>query len=751
MLKNDESASEFAVNHDEAAIVEKKQEPFATWFVGFIAFFFMLTFGILGGLLGNIGPMYYVLQKNMSVIWWQNVTVIILILSTPLTVAIAKFSDNYDGKYAKTYGRRKPFILCSIPFLVLAGLMTQVTPTGTGLQIWYLVMMMFFTSGICLLTIPVQSWFIESTIDNDDYNFLTMFTTYGALIGAIAGGIATQTPKVIPQLAFVAIIGFSVLTCIMCYCIPNKVMKEPPKLPPLVPSFRQCIRTKEFRQLFINEVLLQISSNGFGQLIFVILYTSFSFTDTKEIQNLIVPAFISIFLGTALMTIVTFKLINKGYDKVTLFCFFILIHALMGLIMFGVQFPSMINAKEIVNGDQSPLKLQCYLFIGVFVIANALMSPAYYAQNLMKRDLIMFDTFTNKVNRENVYQVSLSVPANLLSNIIVSFFVGIISSTGYKSIPNNDATNIKELYNWNEGTIYQTTIYAFIFTTFLAIAAWYNMRDYPLRSVIAKKIDSALKKRDQNKSTTSSDVDDSANTSIVNVEVAVDVENIYTSGSESTIEPMNVSDSNTVEKETDMMLHTSALEIKVISESKIDDGKNEGLKRIIFNSYMGTYIIGPLAAIALLVGGIHQISNGFSFIQITFTLLLCVLVYLGYEYSRSTVLKELYEKSNDDLIEMAKRQVNRNKNYSLTLKELLVRYDIDENLLHDDGDDTMFTRMTLSKNNDKDGSKRSSKKLSDAIDEEDEKSALSGYKRIYSMLIFAIIVGILLALQKKDL
>ena len=114
MLKNDESASEFAVNHDEAAIVEKKQEPFATWFVGFIAFFFMLTFGILGGLLGNIGPMYYVLQKNMSVIWWQNVTVIILILSTPLTVAIAKFSDNYNGKYAKTYGRRKPFILCSI-------------------------------------------------------------------------------------------------------------------------------------------------------------------------------------------------------------------------------------------------------------------------------------------------------------------------------------------------------------------------------------------------------------------------------------------------------------------------------------------------------------------------------------------------------------------------------------------------------------------------------------------------------------
>ncbi|MGI9324880.1 MAG: MFS transporter [Pseudomonadales bacterium] len=96
------------------------------------------------------------------------------------------------------WGRRKPWILASVPFLMLGIYRVFLPPAGA--DVWYLFWwMMVLWLGWTMLMIPYYAWAAELS---DDYNERTRITGWRALMGSV-GGIAAQ---LIP---FIALVVFS--------------------------------------------------------------------------------------------------------------------------------------------------------------------------------------------------------------------------------------------------------------------------------------------------------------------------------------------------------------------------------------------------------------------------------------------------------------------------------------------------------------------------------------------------------------
>lgn len=94
------------------------------------------------------------------------------------------------------WGRRKPWMVCSVPFMMLGIYHVFLPPAGAG--IWYLFWwLMVLWIGWTMLLIPYYAWAAELS---DDYDERTRITGWRAVMGSL-GGIAAQ---VIPFVALVA-------------------------------------------------------------------------------------------------------------------------------------------------------------------------------------------------------------------------------------------------------------------------------------------------------------------------------------------------------------------------------------------------------------------------------------------------------------------------------------------------------------------------------------------------------------------
>jgi MFS family permease len=693
-----------------------------------IVLFFMISFGCTASLISNSGALYFVLAKNMSQIWYTNVAVIIIIINTPVSLYAAQVGDNLSGNWAK-YGRRKPFIALGIPFLVLSSLMVGVDVSSDAINIWFLLLSILMTIGTAFVGISFTSWIIESARDNDDYNNINMMTTIGGIFGGVVGGVATQSAKNIGAFAFIFAVMLLVSTILLLYFVPTRVLKQAPKLPPIVPSFRTCVRTKEFRMLFTNEFLLQIATNGVGALLLITMSIAFRLPYNKDIMGYVAPTFGALLVLNIIGAVVTNRLIVKyKYDKLEIYKKAVLIHAFFGFGTFCTLIPSMINANDKTG---PPLWLEADMFMGMFALAAGIFTPISFIQGLLKRDLIVFDTFVTHQSRENVYQTALQLPATLMGTIIVNIFVSILESTGYETLakPKGDNPTILETYSWNQGSVIQLASYVLLFSGGLGLLSYYFIKDYPLTTALANRMEGAVKIRDRNQK------EREAHDKNVSIQESGTP---ATPATESSISSMDVHVPYSDDEEQIMLLHLSNLECEVISESPIANGSNVGLASIRFSSYFSSGVLGVLALGALTSAGVYQIKDHHSLTQIVFTFVLAVACYMGYEVSRASVIHKLNHTDVDEVKAMAQRQVVRNKNYGVTLQELMDRNGIKEEDINEDNGDETFARLTLSA--------KANKRMSivQPIENEKDDSALSGYKRIYLLLTLAIAAGITL-------
>ncbi len=104
----------------------------------------------------------------------------------------------YVSDHTRTrWGRRKPWMVCAVPFMMLGIYNVFLPPEGAG--IWHLFWwLMVLWIGWTMLLIPYYAWAAELS---EDYDERTRITGWRAVMGSL-GGIAAQ---VIP---FVALVGF---------------------------------------------------------------------------------------------------------------------------------------------------------------------------------------------------------------------------------------------------------------------------------------------------------------------------------------------------------------------------------------------------------------------------------------------------------------------------------------------------------------------------------------------------------------
>ena len=182
------------------------------------------------------------------------------VITDPL---VGYLSDHTNSRW----GRRKPWMAASLPFLMLGIYKVFLPPEGIG--IWYLfTWMMVMWLGWTMLMIPYYAWAAELS---NDYNERTRITGWRAVMGSV-GGISAQ---LIPFLALVifsfggtanvmTMLGIASLI-LMPICIGIALMRVPefPEIKaPAVPLFaglKMMWKNGPFKRLLLGFVL---SSTG---------------------------------------------------------------------------------------------------------------------------------------------------------------------------------------------------------------------------------------------------------------------------------------------------------------------------------------------------------------------------------------------------------------------------------------------------------------------------------------------------------
>jgi len=750
MAANEEFAADNQVSKETD--VKPVHPPFTTWTNLIIIFWAFFSFSMAVSL--SAIATYVYIPQGMSLIWVSQVNIMTFCLNVPLTLYFASLSDNLTGKWAR-WGRRKPFICFSIPFACIGALMfaypAQSKSNPHVFEYSYLLASLIIIVAPAAFFIPIKAWMIESCSSPAEYTTINGIIMLSMLFGGLLCQLilSAQYPSdpflgaKLCSLFVLVSLPLSYLTLV--WIVPSRELQKAPEQPPIVPSFRQCIRTKEFRTIFWNEVLTQMASSGAGVLVFPILYLFFGLVHTDSIQKYYAPTLVAVLIGSV-FSILVLMCALKRFEKIVVFKGVMLCMVVLGLSTVATMIPGVLAYGKPGYYTPEQQGLQIVAFLGIFAVATILNVCSNFCQGLLVRDLIVFDTFTNRLNRESMYQTAISVPAMLLSSIPANFVLGLLYSTGFanKVGPTSAHPYITETYSWDKGTLIQLSLWTGIFSCVIRFGAYMLMSNYGLTTVVAKQMEEInLRREDQKKLLTAKEKEQ---------EGAGDEENIEagrkkssSTATASTMESMGVDAAPDAAAESSLMNHLSQLENKAIKDAADVNGKNEALTKIRRSILLGGGLLGPAAMASLLTGLVFQIQNNLPFVTLLLTMFEIVAMYVGYEAFRYLAVSKLFSMSSDEAKAHSVRQVTRNDKYTLNLKEALEKAEIDEkqNDKSIPDDDSFVARLTMSRKSDM-------QSLLVQPELEDEKHPLSGYKRIFASCIVLFICGVLGAAQEAE-
>ena len=474
-------------------------DPFLTY----TNYTLILGFALLTGMISastTFPVVIYVQRYGLNLVTCTNIIVAGQILSVYLVIMVGKLSDGLKG-YSS--GRRKPFVLLGgILGSVAATILTFPIQGSTQAFMASQVAIGYFCLqlGIALYTLPFQSWLIESTKNEKSYQYLTTLVQVVSILSLVMSALLGITGQYFPITIIIGVLVSTVLPALILI-VPNPVLKEAPACPPIIPSIRTCVRTKEFVTILINNCAI-LTGLALAQEFMVITFiSSYGLTLMKQTQAA---------LGYFGAGIVPFSLgglagINyllKKYDKIYLYQG-LTVGAWMGACALACTLIPALTAYDGANPSSD-------LYNSMFVICITLLSfntgsvlvPLTFLQGLFVRDLVVYDSFVNNIDRENVYQVALSTPVALFTQTVGGLFKAVIFSTGFEqyNTKNENDDYITAQYKWNEGTIMQILLYEIVLATVLCGLGFYVMRTYPLTKNLVEKMGQVVKRRKEKKS-----------------------------------------------------------------------------------------------------------------------------------------------------------------------------------------------------------------------------------------------------------
>ena len=247
---------------------------------------------------------------------------------------------------------------------------------------------------------------MESSISSSDYRKIsTLPITIGNFCGAVIGFGSLQLS---PTASTVGVAVFSVSVLLMVLFVPNELHRKAEKLPPIVPSLRIAARTKEFRSIFFNRVLIGSATQIFTSSASLLLLIGFSNIHTQKdfvfyslamgITSGTLGAFIVVFFNWYLLMV----------DKLTVY----LRLTMVVTVASGIGFLATLGSS-----------LYCFiLYFLTNMTIGILYHPIIVVESFMLRDLIIFDTYSTG-------QWTLVCIGLLL--IVLDFFIIIIFEIDY--------------------------------------------------------------------------------------------------------------------------------------------------------------------------------------------------------------------------------------------------------------------------------------------------------------------------------
>lgn len=734
-----------------------------------LIFFFFSFFVSFGSALAP-GVNWYLNKWKVAIIYLTIATALSTIPLTYTQVLIGYYGDMVDTKF----GRRKPLIFIAIIVHVVSMFLIANPPNllQSTLFYWYF---LWHCCNICSAIVEkicFTSWLIESSSNNEDFiKINSIAVNFGTFLGAIAGLVIGYL--LLPTLgALVFAIGILVSLYFLLAFVPNDTIRASDKQPDLIPSFRSCMKTKEFQIILFNRILI-VSAIGIGftngQYLLVI---GFPFiTKYSQIVSFIIIFGVIYFILGGLATL-SLNYLLKIYDKLIIYKFLTFAIAFFGVLIFPCSIFSNITGFYLTSA--------CLLITGIFSF------PIITIDGFFVKDLLIYDAFLTGLNRENMYQTAISLPSLLAENVITSIPSVILYATGFVSGTNtvNDDQIISK-FLWDDKSLWILRGFTSFVLAGIALLSYCTIKDYPLTDEAANRINDIVKSREDLRRRVSmgAKVLSTTNNSLMHMPAAatnnklsmVDGFGIQVQDDEekssdadpgtgkcpstvSSLTQSNMTGGNTKTiAESDyavLMMNFSALEVKAIAYEGI--WNVDTLKyKIISGLITGCLVLGLLVYSAVM----QILASLETYILLYITLILLVSLYLLYDALRLMAVYKLASLHDDQIIFLAETVAHENARFNITLKESFLDLGIRDTGAKrissfrggpgvsggpgkdDDDDDEAGAgapggRATLFVDDNK-----GKMKLAQGIDE--NRSFLPGYSRIFLCLAVLIVLGVL--------
>jgi Na+/melibiose symporter-like transporter len=201
-----------------------------------------------------------------------------------------------------------------------------------------------------------------------------------AFFGGVSGALLCTFLPV--ACGVIGLLGSMMATPLLLKYVPNKVVRKHQKQLPLVPSFRIAARSNEFRTIFTNRCLILSVQNIFGTATAFIVLIAFNQDNLKQYYSIILILTVIGAIGSVSLT-VAFNWLLRKMEKLNLYLVMSLCIAGITLICFFVSFAPNITGY--------------YVVLLLFTAALVLYGPFGLIEQLMIRDLILFDTFSTGI------------------------------------------------------------------------------------------------------------------------------------------------------------------------------------------------------------------------------------------------------------------------------------------------------------------------------------------------------------------
>lgn len=659
---------------------------------GYIFFNQLLT--IIGP---AIGFLIYVGINNVNILWFQTGISLFTIVSVYSNIWISSLSDGLKSRY----GRRKPLLVVGYFLLVLVVFALSFPPDPHDPSIlagWFILFFPLVGLAGAFTSNTLTSLLIETSASPEDYQKIAGLPgVIGMVLGGVGGLTMVQFCTPINRLIAptFAALGCAIFLALLFIHLPSQVNRKVPKQPPLIPSFRTCLRTQEFRTIFINETIVSIFNMINANVFNVLVIVGGLVSTNKELTTFMLLTT----LGGGLAALITgsFNILVTlpRFDKV-------FVYKIMSILMIAWNFLGL--SVTFVTSTYNDLVVYLWIF-------SAIITPIQQIQHFFIRDLVTYDTFITGLNREGMYLAAMGTPSLVIAKFFSSIPTILLATTGYYAVKSDSSPYIVDNYHWNAYTIWQARIYGTFLCGLLALWSFWVIKDYPMNNVVCTQISNAVKASMLKKK----EIEEEAEARGLDID-DVNFENILTgvgggkklsqdperppslsssSSSSFLYDDSTVGDSNEfnrllsdriskadvpsfgksiADSEDDMTLqHFSKDEIRLIARMDPKSEANAALVSIAFRAMFGVFF-GSATTIMLVTALIIQLRAYLTAYCVLLTdLMLLSSAFAVYEGMRLRATRRLNKHNNSTLIALARESLEKMSAYRETLEELLTK------------------------------------------------------------------------------